>query len=319
MAATRTIFVAGATGVLGRRVVPQLVAAGHRVTAVARTPEKRAALAAAGTTPVQIDLFDGQTLRATLSGHDVLINLATRIPPSSRAMLPWAWRENDRLRRIASRELVTAARAAGVGRFIQESIAMLYQGGGDAWLDEAAPVRSVRHTHSALAAEEAALTFGRMAEAGIVLRIANLYCGESSHTRDTIRHARGGWAATFGSAEDFIASVAADDAAAAVLAALEVPSGIYNVSDDAPQRRREYFDALSEALGVPRAKLPPAWLAHLAGSVGEMIARSQRVSNRKLREASGWAPRFPSVREGWRAVLAEMSGEAGAQPLVPSA
>src|SRR5205814_9657269 len=82
------VFVSGATGVIGSRVVPQLIAAGHRVTAVARSPEKRAALERAGAWAIDVDLFDPIAVRRAVAGHDVVINLATHIAPSSRAFLP---------------------------------------------------------------------------------------------------------------------------------------------------------------------------------------------------------------------------------------
>jgi len=78
------------------------------------------------------------------------------------------------------------------------------------------------------------------------------------------------------------------------------------VSDDRPVRRREFVDALAEALGVPPPRFFPRWLTVLAGSLGETLARSQRIANRKLRTASGWAPRYPSVVEGWSAVVAAL-------------
>src|SRR5947209_2168762 len=92
------IFVAGATGVVGRRAVPLLVAAGHRVTAVARTPEKGAELERMGAAAVYVDLFASDSVRGAVARHDIVINLATSIPPSSHAFLPGAWRKNDRVR-----------------------------------------------------------------------------------------------------------------------------------------------------------------------------------------------------------------------------
>src|SRR5437667_3131060 len=91
------IFIAGATGVVGRRAVPLLVAAGYRVTAVARTPEKRAEVERM-VAAVHVDLFAPDSVRSAVAGHDVVINLATSIPPSSHAFLPGAWRKNDRVR-----------------------------------------------------------------------------------------------------------------------------------------------------------------------------------------------------------------------------
>src|SRR5919206_1815201 len=111
------IFVTGATGVIGKRVVPQLIAAGHQVTAVGRTPEKRALLARQGATVVDVDLFDRTALHSVIGGHEVVINLATSIPPSSRTFLPGAWRENDRIRRVASQRITEAAAAGGAQRF----------------------------------------------------------------------------------------------------------------------------------------------------------------------------------------------------------
>lgn len=297
------IFIAGATGVIGRRVVPLLTGAGYRVSAVARNAAKEAALVAAGAVPVRVDLFDPREVASAVRGHDVVINLATSIPPSSKAMLPWAWRENDRVRSEVSRNLAEAAVEAGVRRLIQESFAPIYLSGGDAWLTEASPVHPARHSRSVLAAERAAARFGGAGRAAVILRFALFYSADSGMTQDTIKAARKGWASTFGGPEGFVSSVAVDDAASAVVATLDVPAGIYNVSDDEPLRRREHFDALAEALGVPPLRMAPAWMAHLAGSVGEMLARSQRVSNRKLREASEWRPRLRNMREGWAATL----------------
>lgn len=106
-------FIAGATGVLGRRVVPRLTADGHRVTGVARTAEKAAALRARGATPIQVNLFDPQAVRGAVDGSEVVMNLATAVPPTSRMLRRSAWRETDRLRSEASRNLVDAALATG--------------------------------------------------------------------------------------------------------------------------------------------------------------------------------------------------------------
>src|SRR5690242_10768338 len=107
------IFVAGATGVVGRRVVPLLVTAGHQVSAVTRTPERRAQIERLGATAVQVDLFSPEALRSAVAGHDVVINVATHIPPAMQMFLPGTWAENDRIRRVASANLVEAALAGG--------------------------------------------------------------------------------------------------------------------------------------------------------------------------------------------------------------
>src|SRR5689334_22620192 len=96
------IFVTGATGVVGTRVVPSLVAAGHQVTAIGRSAEKRAALQQQGATAVEADVFSPDLLHKVVAGHDTVINLATSIPPMPRMFLPGAWRETDHIRTTAS-------------------------------------------------------------------------------------------------------------------------------------------------------------------------------------------------------------------------
>lgn len=123
-------------------------------------------------------------------------------------------------------------------------------------------------------------------------------------TLETIRYVRRGLAPIFGAPEAFYSSISHDDAAAAVVAALDIPSGVYNVADDEPLRRQEYVDCLAELLRVRSPRLAPSWFAWLLGSLGETLTRSQRISNRKLKAESDWTPRYPKLREGWEAVLA---------------
>src|SRR5207248_2071348 len=99
-----------ASGVIGRRLIPQLVGAGHQVSAVSRSPERSTLLERLGAGPITVDLFDGESIAQAVTGHDAAINLATHIPHSSaRMLLPGAWRENDRIRRITSGLLADAA------------------------------------------------------------------------------------------------------------------------------------------------------------------------------------------------------------------
>jgi len=297
------IFVTGATGVVGRRVVPMLASAGHWVTAVGRTPEKRLALERAGARAVDVDLFDHEQLIHVLAGQQVVINLATHIPPTSQIFLPGAWHETDRLRRDASANLVEAAMAGGAQRFIQESFALIYPDRGDDWIAEDTPVHAAKYNRSVLAAEDSAQRFNTDHSFGVVLRFAGCYGPDSPQTQDMIRFVRAGWAPLPGSAAGYVSSVSHDDAAAAVMAALGLRAGIYNVVDDEPLRRREFFDSLAGALGVRPPRLLPKWSKYLMGSVGTTLARSLRISNRKLRGESGWKPKYPSVWDGWPDVV----------------
>jgi 2-alkyl-3-oxoalkanoate reductase len=301
---TMRVFLAGASGVVGRRLVPLLVAQGHGVTAVARAPEKRALLERLGAAAIQVDLFDRTAVTRAVAGHDAVINVATHIPPSSvRMLLPGAWKENDRIRREGAANLAAAALEAGAGRLIQESFAPIYVDGGARWIDEGWPSRPVRYNRSVLDAERTAAGFTAKGGCGIVLRFAGFYGPDAFQVVDAVKMIRKGWAPLPGAPDAYFSSIHHDDAATAAAAALNARPGIYNVGDDEPVTHREYVDSLAAATGVAPPRLLPAWLARLGGSIVELLSRSLRISNRKFRQETGWAPRYPSVREGWPAVM----------------
>lgn len=298
MIALVNILVAGATGVVGRRAIPLMLEKGHRVSAVARSPANRAALEQLGAAPLEVDLFDLAKVRTAARGHDVVVNLASSIPPSSKSFLPWAWRENTRVRRYVSANLAAAAKEAGAERLIQESFAPTYLDAGDDWIEESWPVKPPRYNRGILDAERAAAQFGATGATATVLRFGYFYGPDSDFVHDTIRMLRKGWAPCLGSPDAYISSISHDDSASAVMAALTAPGGTYNVADDEPLKKREFYNSLADALGVQHPRFPPRWLSHITGSLGEMLSRSQRISNRKLRSV-GWAPGYPSVRAGW--------------------
>ena len=301
---SKKVFVAGATGVLGTRAARRLVETGHEVTGVARTDEKAKRLESLGVTPVRVDLFDADSVRAAVAGHDVVCNLATNIPPTAKAARGSAWVENDRIRREASRHLVDGALAAGAGRFVQESITFLYADAGERWIDEDGEIDAPPFTRSTLEAQGQAQRFTASGGTGVLLRFALFYGPDSHHTLDAVRLARRRLAATFGSRDAYLSSISTDDAATAVVAALGAASGVYNVVDDEPLTRKDHFDALARALGVRAPRFAPAVARKVGGSKTEMLARSQRVSNERFKKETGWAPRYPSAREGWPAVVA---------------
>jgi nucleoside-diphosphate-sugar epimerase len=113
-----------------------------------------------------------------------------------------------------------------------------------------------------------------------------------------------------GPPDAFVSSVSHDDAAKAAAAALTIPAGAYNVADDEPVTRRDYSASLARALGLPEPKPFPWWAKPLMGSLGELLSRSERISNRKLKAASNWTPRYRSVREGWPSVAAALPAAA---------
>lgn len=297
------VFVAGGTGVLGRRTVDRLVAAGHEVSAVSRWPDRDDLLRSAGATPVRVSLFDGRATRAAVDGHDAVVNIATSIPPLRRAAWRRAWRTNDRLRSEASRNLVDAALAAGASSYVQESVGFLYADAGERWIDESAPVAPEGPTATAVDAEEQAERFTAAGGTGVSLRFAEFVAGDSGHFLELLPFLERGWLPLVGDHGGYQSFVDADDAAAAVVAALDAPAGVYNVAEDHPATRRDHAAALSEVLGRP-VRLPPAILGSLPPL--RVKARSQRVSNRRLQELTAWATGRPSMRERWSTLLPEL-------------
>jgi 2-alkyl-3-oxoalkanoate reductase len=301
------IFVTGASGVVGRRVVPQLVAAGHQVSAVLHSPAGRRKLEALGARPVPVNLFDKASIERSVAGHETIINLATHIPHSTaKLLLPGAWRENDRLRRATSGLLVDAAITHGAMRFIQESFAPTYPDLGEDWITEATPLAPVRYNRTVLDAEQSAARFTRSGRAGVVLRFAGFYGPDSTQLGDMLQSVRRGMLPLPGDPDAYFSWVSHDDAATAVVAALSLDAGPYNVADNEPVTRGALGEIVAALLGVRPPRRPvPRLLVRILGSIGELMSRSQRISNRKLREAAGWRPRYPSIREGLRATLEE--------------
>jgi nucleoside-diphosphate-sugar epimerase len=298
------VFLSGATGVLGVRVVPLLLEAGHEVTAVGRTPVKRQQLENLGARALETDLFDAAAVSRAVQGADAICNLATAVPPGARLFLPWSWHEMDRIRRQVSANLVDGALAAGtVRRIVQESFAPIYADGGDAWLDEPSVVRPARYNRSTLDAEASANRFTGTGGAGVVLRFGWLYGPGDAATLQLVDAVRRGWFPLFGRREAYASWCAHEDAARAVVAALAVPAGIYNVVEDDPMRRGELGLGIARLLGVPPPRFFPVWARHLAGVVGETIARSLRISNRKLKGASDWSPRYHKTLDGFAEIV----------------
>ena len=290
------ILLTGATGVVGRRVLPLLVSAGHPVTAVARTPQQQELLRAVGATPVSMNVLDPASVRSAVAGHDADINLATHMPSSTfRMFLRRSWRENDRLRRDGSAILASAAASAGVHHFIQESFAPIHRDGGPDWIDERWPVKTAAYNRTVLDAEASAERFGRGGGRGLALRFAWFY-GPDPMLRQILGTLRKGWMPLPGAPDAYWPAISHEDAATAVVAALRAPGGIYEVCDDEPLVRKEFGEVCARATGAGPPRPIPRWLSVIG--LFELMSRSLRLSNAKLRAATGWAPRWRSVREG---------------------
>ena len=301
------VFLTGATGAIGPATVGGLLERGHNVRAVARTDEKAAGLRAQGAEPVAVDLFDGGAVKSAVDGCEAVMHLATHVPPLRRMSSNKAWAEHNRLRTAATENLVDAALTTGVGTFVKESVSFVYPDGGDAWIDETTPPdESVAMLAPTLEGERIVDRFTAGGGRGVVLRFGSFYGPTARMVDEALRLARFRLSIVGGTPDAYVSSIHTDDVASASVAALDAPAGIYNVVEDDPVTRREYLDEFSEALGVRRLRPMPTWLVKLAsGSAAAAVIRSWRVSNKKLRDATGWTPKFRSVREGWPAVAWE--------------
>ncbi|MFF8277892.1 NAD-dependent epimerase/dehydratase family protein [Streptomyces lateritius] len=283
------VFLAGATGVIGRLLLPLLLDAGHRVTGVSRSAEGVERIRASGAEGVRADALDPRGLRRAVAeaAPDVVIHQLTDLASADGAA-------NNRLRREGTRHLVDAARAAGVSRIVAQSIGWAYAP-GDGPADESVPLdRTDDQPRARIVGGVRALeTQAAELPEAVVLRYGVLY-GPGTW------YAPGGPVAAALRGDDrarFLGSVAADasvssfvhveDAAKAAVLALEWPAGVYNVVDDEPAPAHAWVPVLARALGSPAP-------ARTAG--GAPWARG--ASNARAR-ASGWSPAYPSWREGF--------------------
>ncbi len=293
------IFLAGGTGVIGTRALPALVAAGHQVTAVARTDDKAELVRSLGGEPIALDLFDAAAVRSGVVGHEAVVNLATSIPPLTKAARASAWATNERLRSEASNHLVDGALEAGASHYVQESIAFPYLDNGDRWVDEDHPVSHLGPFNGAADAEAAAMRFAAAGGVGVALRFAQFYAPDAIHTQAFNKAVRRRVNPFVGAPDGYVSFIHAEDAGSAVAAALSAPSGIYNVADDEPTTRTEAGQVVAEALGVKSPHALPKVVRAAAPGSGKLLMRSLRISNRRFREATGWAPAHPSIRGAW--------------------
>lgn len=298
------VFLTGGSGAIGKHLVPKLVAEGHKVTALVRSAEKAAQVERQGAVPAEVSLFDADGLATAFEGHDAVINLATAIPSTSRYFLPGAWKSNFRIRTEGSAAVAKAARSAGVGRLLQESVVFVYPDSGDKWIDESAELDVVPSSEPNVAAEENARRFAEQGGVGVVLRFGYFYGPGAIHTEEILKFARLRFAMQLGGRNAYEAAIHLEDAASAVVAALEIPSGTYNVCDDEPLTAREFTDAMIAAVGRRPLLRGPGRLLALGGNKTAALTRSQRVSNQRFKDAANWSPHYPSAREGWAATVA---------------
>ncbi|MGA2320788.1 MAG: NAD(P)-dependent oxidoreductase [Solirubrobacteraceae bacterium] len=307
------VFLAGATGVIGRRLVPMLVAEGHEVTGMTRSPEKADALKAMGAEPVVADALAAEAVLAAMleARPDAVVHELTSLPP--RLVPRRIGRDlaaTDRLRSEGTRHLLAAAQAAGVKRVLAQGVAFTYAPGPTGTVHGEDDPLNVDHAgpfkRSALALAELERTV--RAAGGLVLRYGYFYGPHSSISstgsigRDVLRRRL----PIIGKGHGVWSFIQIEDAARATVAALaRGATGAYNVVDDEPAPVSEWLPELAAALGAPSPYRVSAFIARpLAGAYGiATMTRAQGACNERAKMVLGWAPKYPSWREGFREAL----------------
>jgi nucleoside-diphosphate-sugar epimerase len=304
------VFVTGATGALGRHLVPGLVAAGHEVTATTRTPGKVAQLRAAGAAPVVLDGLDRDAVIAAVraAGPEVIVHQMTALAGMRSLRNPdKAFAATSELRTRGTDNLLAAAARAGTRRVIAQG----YAGAGPDKRSRGAlkteadppdwrPIRSAVQGPAAITYVDKTVPTG--APEGIVLRYGTFYGpGASDFLLEAVRKRQ---LPVIGGGTGMWSFIEVTDAAAATLAAVgQGAPGIYNVVDDDPAPVAQWLPYLAKVAGAKPPLRLPGWAGQLlAGEfVVAQMTTSRGSSNHKARKELGWVPRYPSWREGFGA------------------
>ena len=306
------VFVAGASGAIGRQLVPQLVEKGHEVIGTYRTAGNAARIRALGAKPVELDLLDREAVRKAVveARPDAIIHQATALANlKDFKHFDRSFVLTNRLRTEGTDALLTAAREAGVRRIVAQSYASprYIREGGPVKTEEDPldpnPVPAVRESYAAMRHLDEAVTQA----GGIILRYGGFYGDATDALPGPVRKRQFPIVGDGGGITSFIHVY--DAASAAVLALEHDEPGIYNIVDDEPARVREWLPFLASVLGAKPPYRVPRWLAKLfVGDAGVMMATTSRgASNAKAKRQLGWAPRYASWRQGFVATYGSTS------------
>ncbi|GAB2757792.1 NAD(P)-dependent oxidoreductase [Salinifilum aidingensis] len=302
------VFVAGGAGVIGRSLVPQLVARGHQVTATTTSAGKLGQLEQLGAEGVVMDGLDGGAVGEAVAAArpDVIVNQMTGLstehagkPNLSRPERFFA--ATNRLRAEGTDHLLAAADAAGVSHVVAQGHASmngLRQGGRIKTEEE--PLEVIEGTKAIRHLEDAVVGAG-----GAVLRYGGFYGAGAND--DQVKFVRKRMFPLVGAGTGYFSWVHVDDAASAtVLAVEQKAAGLFNIVDDEPAPVSEWLPHLARCAGAKPPRRLPVWLARLlAGEmVVGMMTEGRGFSNAKARRELGWEPKYPSWRRGFEAELA---------------
>jgi len=310
------VFVAGASGAIGARLVSQLIDVGHEVVGTHRSPGNAERIRALGAEPVALDLLDARAVREAVlrARPDAIAHEATALA-NARFVRNFdrTFEETNRIRIEGTDALLAAAREAGVGRFVAQSFASfrnVREGGPVQTEDDPLADSPVPHMTESAAAmrhvDEAVPAAG-----GIVLRYGVFYGASNDGLVEPVRKRQ---FPIVGNGDGYFSWIHLDDAAEATVLALEHEGPrLYNIVDDEPAPVREWLPVLAEALGAKPPRHFPVWLARLfAGEVAVMMGtEATGVSNAKAKRELGWTPRHSTWRQGFFEAYAKPARSAG--------
>jgi 2-alkyl-3-oxoalkanoate reductase len=308
------VFLAGASGAIGRPLVPRLLAAGHEVTGMTRSEESADLIRAAGARAAVVDVFDRGALRAAVSesGAEVVIHQLTALPERMSFRDKRLYEGTNRARSEGTRNLMEAARTAGARRFISQSIAFLYEPTGS-WVksEEDATIKDAPAPFGEalriLLQMERTVRSAEDLE-GLVLRYGFFY-GPGTHYGDDgafASDARRRRLPVVGAGTGVTSFIHVDDAADATVAAVSRGApGIYNITDDEPAPMRDWVPVYAAAAGARPPRRVPTWLARLVAGkpVATFALELRGASNEKAKRELGWEPAHPSWRTGFAETL----------------
>jgi nucleoside-diphosphate-sugar epimerase len=310
------VFVAGASGAIGRRLVPQLIEAGHEVIGSHSSPANVELLRGLGAKPVALDLLDASAVRKVVleSAPDAIIHQATALANMRLGRnFDRTFVVTNQLRSEGTDALLAAAREEGVRRFVAQSFASYRsarEGGPvkteDDPLDPTPPKNTAESQRAMRHLEEAVTAAG-----GIALRYGGFYGAANDGLIEPVRKRQFPIVGDGGGMTSFIHL---DDAAAATVLALgHAEPAVYNIVDDEPAPAREWLPVYAQALGAKPPRHVPRWLARLVGGEAAVVmgTEARGVSNAKAKRELGWTLRYPTWRTGFAAAYATLAAENG--------
>ena len=311
------VFVAGASGAIGARLVPRLIDRGHEVTGTFRSAEKQARVRSLGAEAIMLDLLDAPAVRKAVldAKPEAIIHEATALANGGFSRkLDKTFAQTNRLRTDGTDTLLAAARELGVRHFVAQSFAPFRYARETGMVKteddplDPSPPAGARETNAAMAYLDRAVTDA----GGIALRYGGFYGNADDQLARLVRKRR---YPMIGTGEGVTSWIHLDDAAAATVLAIEHDAaGIYNVVDDEPALTREWLPALASALGAKPPRRIPAGIVRLIMGEDAMLGATQSrgASNAKAKKELGWTLSYPSWRQGFVAAYTPGTGDEAA-------